>query len=158
MGGSAGNPFLFDEEEDKENSPPITTVVERPTRPLVILRSRLFGRRIENIPDCVHSSLFPYVSLCMYFDKKYNYVFHFIKLFCSKTSQARVRQKSSSFVIFISKSGSNFLRISRPYRGKKQYREKKPMQTKKLETIANSKLNFLAKSSRGSNKASFEWW
>ena len=35
MGGSAENPFLLDEEEDKENSPPPTKpVCERPTRPL----------------------------------------------------------------------------------------------------------------------------
>ena len=36
MGGSAENPILLDEGEDKENSPPPTTppVSERPTRPL----------------------------------------------------------------------------------------------------------------------------
>ena len=152
MGGSAGNPFLFDEQEDKENSPPITTVVERPTRPLVILRSRLFGRRIENIPDCVHSSLFPYVSLCMYFDKKYNYVFHFIKIFCSKTSQARVRQKRSSFVILIFNSSSIFWLKST------LHREKKPTERKKCETMAKSNVNVLAKMSIRSNELLFERW
>ena len=35
MGGSAENPILLDEEEDKENTPPTTTPVsERPTLPL----------------------------------------------------------------------------------------------------------------------------
>ena len=53
MGGSAENTILLDEEEDKENSPPTTTtpVSERPTRPPVLLRSRLFETRIENVPD-----------------------------------------------------------------------------------------------------------
>ena len=54
MGGSAENPILLDEEEDKENSPPTTTPVsERPTRPYALLRSRLFGTRIENVTDYV---------------------------------------------------------------------------------------------------------
>ena len=33
MGGSAENPILLDEEEDKENPSPTTPVCERPTRP-----------------------------------------------------------------------------------------------------------------------------
>ena len=53
MGGSAENPFLLDEEEDKENSSPTTPVSERPTRPSVLLRSRPFGTRIEKVPDCL---------------------------------------------------------------------------------------------------------
>ena len=51
MGGSAENPILHDEEEDKENSPPTTTVSERPTRHPALLRSRPFRTRIENVPD-----------------------------------------------------------------------------------------------------------
>ena len=60
MGGSAENPILLDGEEDKENSPPTTTPVsERPTRPPALLRSRLSGTRIENVPDFVYRTLFP---------------------------------------------------------------------------------------------------
>ena len=50
MGGSAENPILLDEEEDKENFLLTTTtpVTERPTRPPALLRSRRpFGKRIE---------------------------------------------------------------------------------------------------------------
>ena len=55
MGGSAENPILLDEEEDKDNSPPITTtpVSQRPRRPPGLLRSCPFGTRIENVPDFV---------------------------------------------------------------------------------------------------------
>ena len=41
MGGSAENHVLLDEEEDKENSPPITPISERPTRNSALLRCRL---------------------------------------------------------------------------------------------------------------------
>ena len=58
MGGSAENPILLDEEEDKENSPPTTPFSGRPTRPPAMLRSRPFGTRIENVPDYVYRSLF----------------------------------------------------------------------------------------------------
>ena len=53
MGDSAENPILLDEQEDKENSPPppTTPVCERPTRPPALLRSHLFGQRIENVPN-----------------------------------------------------------------------------------------------------------
>ena len=52
-GGSAENPILFDEEEDKKISPPTTgtPVPGRPTRPPALLRSRPFGTRIEKVPD-----------------------------------------------------------------------------------------------------------
>ena len=54
MGDSAENPILIDQEEDKEKSPSKTTPVsERTTRPPALLRSRLFGTRIENFPDYV---------------------------------------------------------------------------------------------------------
>ena len=60
MGGSAENPILLNEEEDKENSPaPATTPVsERPTQPPALLISRPFGARIENIPNYVYRNLF----------------------------------------------------------------------------------------------------
>ena len=60
MGGSAQNPILLHEEEDKENSPPLTTtpVFERPTRPPALLSSRPFGKRMENVPHYVYRNLF----------------------------------------------------------------------------------------------------
>ena len=60
MGGSAENPILLGEEEDKENSPPSTTtpVSERPTRPPALLRSRPLGSRKEYFPDYVYRNLF----------------------------------------------------------------------------------------------------
>ena len=59
MGGSAGNPILLDEEDDKENSPPTTTPVsEKPPRTPALLRSRTFGRRIENVPAYAYRNLF----------------------------------------------------------------------------------------------------
>ena len=58
MGGSAENPIVLDEEEDKENAPPTTPVSERPTEPSRLLRSRPFRARIENVPDYVYRNLF----------------------------------------------------------------------------------------------------
>ena len=58
MGGSAENPILLDEEEDKENSPPTTPVPERPTRSPALRRSCPFGTRIENVPYFVFRNLF----------------------------------------------------------------------------------------------------
>ena len=59
MGGSAENPILLDEEEDKENSPLTKTPVsERTTRPPALLRSHPFGTKIENVPDYVYRNLF----------------------------------------------------------------------------------------------------
>ena len=59
-GGSAENPNLFDEEEDKGISPPTTTtpVSDRPTRPPALLRSPRFKTRIENAPNFVPRKLF----------------------------------------------------------------------------------------------------
>ena len=56
--GSPENPILFDEKEDKENSPPTPTVSERPTQPPALLRSRVFPTRKENVPDFVSKNLF----------------------------------------------------------------------------------------------------
>ena len=55
-GSTATNPIIVDEEEDKENSAPTTTTTpesERPTEPPRLLRSRLFGTRLENVHDSV---------------------------------------------------------------------------------------------------------
>ena len=58
MEGSVENPIVLDEEADKENAPPTTTVSERPTEPPRLLRSRVFGAGIENVPDHVYRNLF----------------------------------------------------------------------------------------------------
>ena len=59
-GGSADNPILLNQDEDKEHSPPprTTPVYGRPTRPPAFLRSRPFETRIENVPDYVCRNLF----------------------------------------------------------------------------------------------------
>ena len=57
--GSVENPFLLDEEEDKENAPPPTTPESvRPTEPPRLQRSHAFGARMENVPDYVFRKLF----------------------------------------------------------------------------------------------------
>ena len=56
--GSVENPIVMDEEQDKENAPPTTPVSERPIEPTILLRSRAFGARIENVPDYVYRNLF----------------------------------------------------------------------------------------------------
>ena len=73
MGGSAENPILLDEEEDKMNSLPTTTapVSERLTRPPALLRIRPFGTRIEIVPDYVSRIFFQKVLPCLCFDKNY---------------------------------------------------------------------------------------
>ena len=56
MGGSVENPIVLDEEEDKEiSSPPAPSTPEfvRPTESPRLQRSRLFGTRIENVPDYI---------------------------------------------------------------------------------------------------------
>ena len=62
MGSIAENSILIDEEQDKENSLPspdrTTPVAERPTQHPVLMRSRPFGTRIENVPDCVCRNLY----------------------------------------------------------------------------------------------------
>ena len=55
--GSAENPIVSDEEEEKENAPSTDKSV-RPTEPPRLLRSRAFGARIENITDYVYRNLF----------------------------------------------------------------------------------------------------
>ena len=70
--GSVANPIVLDEEQDKENAPPTTPVSERPTEPPRLLRSRAFGARIENVPDCVYRNLFQEVLPCLCFDIIFN--------------------------------------------------------------------------------------
>ena len=53
-GGSVESPIVLDEEQDMENAPPTTPVSERPTETPRLLRSRVFGARIENVPDYVY--------------------------------------------------------------------------------------------------------
>ena len=59
MEGSVENAIVLDEEEDKENAPPPTTPeYVRPREPPRLQRSRAFGARMENVPDCVLRNLF----------------------------------------------------------------------------------------------------
>ena len=55
MEGSGENSFVLDEEEDKVNSPPPPSTPEsaRPTKPPRLQRSRVFGARMENVPEYV---------------------------------------------------------------------------------------------------------
>ena len=55
--GSVENPFVLEEEEDKENAPK-TPESARPNEPPRLQRSRAFGARIENVPDYVYRNLF----------------------------------------------------------------------------------------------------
>ena len=57
-GGSSKNPIVLDEEEDKDDSPSRTQASERPTEPPRLLKSRPFGRRIENVPEFFYRTLF----------------------------------------------------------------------------------------------------
>ena len=57
-GGSAENPIVLDEEQDKEISPPPTPEPVRPTESPRLQRSRPWGTRIENSPDYVWRNLF----------------------------------------------------------------------------------------------------
>ena len=57
--GLVENPFVLDEEEDKENTPPPTTPESViPTVPPRLQKSRAFAARMENIPDYVFRNLF----------------------------------------------------------------------------------------------------
>ena len=60
MEGSLENPINLDEEEDKDNAPapPSTPESVRLTEPPRLQRSRAFGLRMENVPDCLFRSLF----------------------------------------------------------------------------------------------------
>ena len=60
MEGSVGNPIVLDEGEDKENAPPFPSTPEsvRPAEPPMLQRSRVFGAKMENVPDYVLRNLF----------------------------------------------------------------------------------------------------
>ena len=59
MEGSVENPLVLDEEEDKENAPPLTAPESvRPTELPRLQRSCAFGARMENVPDYVFRILF----------------------------------------------------------------------------------------------------
>ena len=60
MEGSVENPIVLDGEEDKENAPPPPTPPEsvRPTEPPRLQRNRVFGARMENVPDYIFRNLF----------------------------------------------------------------------------------------------------
>ena len=61
MGSTAANPIIADDEEDEEHSSQTTTTTPesgRPTEPPRLLRSRPFGIRLENVPDCLYRILF----------------------------------------------------------------------------------------------------
>ena len=53
MEESVENPIVLDEDEDKENAPPSTPESVRPTELPRLQRSRVFGARIENVPECL---------------------------------------------------------------------------------------------------------
>ena len=81
--GSAENPILLGEEEDKENFLPTTStpVSERLTRPPALLRSRPFGGKIENVPDYGQRNLFNrFYCVCVLIRSIFN-VFHFSIIF-----------------------------------------------------------------------------
>ena len=70
-GSMAENPILFDEEQHKENFPPLPTapVSERPNQRPVLMRSRPFGPRSAIFPQYFCRKLFHYFVLslmCMY--------------------------------------------------------------------------------------------
>ena len=56
--GSAENPIVLDEKEDKENAPPTTPESVKPTEPLRLQRCRASGARKENVPDYVYRNFF----------------------------------------------------------------------------------------------------
>ena len=60
MEGSVENPIVLDEEEDKQNAPPLPSIPEsvRPTEPPRLQTSRAFGVRMENVPDYVCGKFF----------------------------------------------------------------------------------------------------
>ena len=59
-GSTAANPIIVDDEEEKEDSAPAKTTTpesERPTEPPRLLRSLLFGTRLENVSGSVYRTL-----------------------------------------------------------------------------------------------------
>ena len=60
LGSMSRNSILIDEEQEKENSPLLSTTPgsKRPTHPPVLMRICPFGTRTENVADCVFRNLF----------------------------------------------------------------------------------------------------
>ena len=60
IGSMPENPNQIDKEQDKEDFllHPTAPISERPTQPPVLMRSRAFGTKIENVPDCVYRKSF----------------------------------------------------------------------------------------------------
>ena len=96
MGGFRGIFLLLDEEEDKQDSPPTTPVSGRPTRPPALLKSRPFGKRMENVPDYVLRILFQKVLPSTCFIIIYKYRVSFYHNFFQKLVK-NVRQKKLYF-------------------------------------------------------------
>ena len=71
MEGSVGNPIVLDGEEKKENAPPSLPESVRPKEPPRLLRSRVFGAKIETVPDYVYRILFHLVLPCLCFNINY---------------------------------------------------------------------------------------
>ena len=64
---------MLDEEEDKQNAPPLSTPVSvRHTEHPRVQKSRAFGARRENVPDYVFRNLFQQVLPCLCLDINYN--------------------------------------------------------------------------------------
>ena len=73
MGSMTENPILNDEDQDKDYSHPTTPVSQRPNQPPMLMRSRPFETRSENVPNYIYGNLFEnFIRLVfMYFDKNY---------------------------------------------------------------------------------------
>ena len=104
--------------KDKDKSPPTNPAYERPNRPDALLESGAFGRRIENVPDCVYRTLFQEVLPCMYFDIKCNLNVSFYHNTIQKPIKHMWDKSRSSIVIHNFASSSKFLLLSTTYREK----------------------------------------
>ena len=69
--GSVQNPYVLDEEEDKENAAQSTPESVRPTELPRLQRSRAFGARIEIVPVFVFRNFFEKVLPCLCCDTIY---------------------------------------------------------------------------------------
>ena len=66
MEGSVENPIVLEEEEDKENAPPPSTLESvRATKPPRLQRNCAFGARLEKIPDYVFRNFNRYYRVCV---------------------------------------------------------------------------------------------
>ena len=76
IGSMPENPNQIDEEQDKEDFLlyPTAPISERPTQPPVLMRSRAFGTKFENVPDCVYRNSFEYFIVRLFMLSKINYI------------------------------------------------------------------------------------